>query len=62
MARRRNAERERQIISEYENGTSPLEITMKYGIAQNTVWYILVRNGIERNQRKGAKQNGKYEA
>lgn len=50
MSRRKRltTEQEQQLCNEYKTGSTPLDLSMKYGIAQNTVWYILNRNNVER--------------
>lgn len=56
MKRILTEEQESSLCREYESGATPLDLTLKYGVAQNTVWYILKRHGIETG--KFRKQKG----
>lgn len=49
-------EQEICLCRDYEQGMKPLELTLKYGMAQNTIWYILKRHNINTHRYKRRSQ------
>lgn len=49
MAGKKWMPKEKQILvcADYINGMKPIEISMKYGISANGVWYMLKRYGVQ---------------
>ena len=50
MVNKLSTEQEKSLCEEYKNGAGPLELSLRYGVATNTIWRYLVKNNIPRNK------------
>lgn len=59
MRRKVTLKQKKQICEEYLNGMTPLELSLKYGISTNGLWYLLNRNGVPRGLYRKDKSTNK---
>ena len=59
MVKKLSAEQEKRLCKDYQDGMTPLELSLRYGIATNTIWRYLVINNIPRQRRAIKNKNVK---